>query len=790
MRGKIRFTVRQPDSMREQELFTAALDYADPAACARFLDEACGSDTGLRQRLDQLLQCHQTSDSVLDRRPIELLVYLESRNDSADDDPADSEAVILQQLRPYLEEPTLPDALGRLGHYELQQILGQGGFGVVVKAIDTRLERLVAIKILAPHLAVTSPPRRRFLREARAAACVRHEHVVQTYAVDDVPIPHMVMEFVAGESLQDRLERLGPFEPAEVVRLGLQIARGLAAAHEQGLIHRDIKPGNILIEDGLEPRAKLSDFGLARTADDASRSQSGVVAGTPMYMSPEQVRGEEVDQRTDLFSFGSVLYLMVAGHPPFRAPSTLAVLKRVTDDTPRSLSDVMPGTPAGLCEVIARLHAKSRDERYAAAQEVIAALETCLTAPPSKQNRRARDRKPAGVGKSSAVVLTALLLGCLAISELAGWTSISDRFREAGQNLLAGYSLQTASQPDGSVRPASTETASAAPAGSAADIEAPPASQAGFVVTSVLDDGSPGTLRWAIQEANLHHGEDVIRFDSAVFDQPQTITLTEGPLLLVDPALTTITGPVAGLTISGNNRSQVFVIGAGVGVSDRAARVQISDLTIAQGRTNEEFKIGGGVLVHGGATLTLTGCMLRDNAAPSENTGGGAIFVGDSTLVMTNCTLTNNEADDGGAVKNYAGVVKATNCTFVGNSARVGGGIYSNGYYKARTEVNNCLFENTSGGNLFLFDGLEHTGDYNLSSDGSAPGSHSIHFTTATLGPLGRYGGPTETFPLLTGSPALNAGSNSLLPENLRGDQRGLPRIAQDKVDIGAFEAQ
>lgn len=509
-----------------------------------------------------------------------------------------------------------------------------------------------------------------------------------------------------------------------------------------------------------------------------------------MYMSPEQVRGEEVDQRTDLFSFGSVLYLMVAGRPPFRAPSTLAVLKRVTDDLPRSLSDVMPGTPAGLCEVITRLHVKARDERYATAQEVIAALETCLTAPPSKQNRRASDRKPAGIGKSSVVVLTALLLVCLAINELAGWTSIRRQFHEAGQNLLAGTSLQTASQPDADVPSAATKAASAAPAGSAADIEPLPASQAGFVVTSLLDDGSPGTLRWAIKEANLHHGEDAIRFDAAVFDQPQTITLTEGPLILIDPALTTITGPVAGLTISGNNRSQVFVIGAEGGVNDRAARVQISDLTIAQGRTNEEFKIGGGVLVHGGATLTLSGCMLRDNAAPAENTGGGAIFVGNSTLVMTNCTLTRDEADDGGAVKNYAGVVTATNCTFVGNSARVGGAIYSNGYYKARTEVNNCLFENTSGGNLFLFDGLEHTGDYNLSSDGSAPGSHSIHHTTGTLGPLGRYGGPTETFPLLTGSPALNAGSNSLLPENLPCDQRGLPRIAQGQVDIGAFEAQ
>lgn len=795
MAGKMRFIVRHPVSMREQEIFTTALNYADSAACARFLDEACGPDADLRRRLDELLQCHLTSDSVLDRRPIELLVSLEARGDAADDHSADSEEAIRQQLQPYLETPSHPDALGRLGHYELLQILGQGGFGVVVKAVDTRLERQVAIKILAPHLAVTSPPRRRFLREARAAAGVRHEHVVQTYAVDDAPIPHMVMEFIAGESLQDRIDRLGPFEPEEVVRLGLQIARGLSAAHEKGLIHRDIKPGNILIEEGIEPRAKLSDFGLAQTADDANQSQSGAVIGTPMYMSPEQVRGEEVDQRTDLFSFGSVLYLMTTGRPPFRAPTTLTVLKRVAEDTPRSPCDVIPGTPAGLCEVIARLHAKSRDERYATAQEVIAALETCLTTPPSKLRRRASDRAASSVWKRSIAAVAALVTVCCIISESAGWTNIGSRLREAGQGLLPTAYVRTDNQSNVGGQSASTEAASVRSTEPVAASEPPAISQTGssetgFIVTSLLDDGSNGTLRWAVTEANLHHGEDTITFDPAMFSEPETITLTQGPLILIDPALTTITGPAAGLTISGNNRSQVFVIGADGGVSDRAARVQISDLTIAQGRTNEEFKIGGGVLVHGGATLTLIGCMLRDNAAPIENTGGGAIFVGDSTLVMTNCTLTRNEADDGGAVKNYAGVVKATNCTFVGNSARVGGGIYSNGFYKARTEVNNCLFENTSGGNLYLFDGLEHTGDYNLSSDGSAPGSHSIHHTTATLGPLGRYGGPTETYPLLTGSPALNAGSNSLLPENYPCDQRGLPRIVQGQVDIGAFEAQ
>jgi serine/threonine protein kinase len=163
---------------------------------------------------------------------------------------------------------------------------------------------------------------------------VRHENVVQIYAVEEVPIPYLVMEFISGETLQQRSDRVGPFDSLEVIRLGQQIARGLAAAHDSGLIHRDIKPGNILIEAGIEPVAKLSDFGLARTADDASRSQSGIVVGTPMYMSPEQVRGDEVDQRTDLFSFGSVLYLMASGRPPFRAPNTLAVLKRVAEDRP------------------------------------------------------------------------------------------------------------------------------------------------------------------------------------------------------------------------------------------------------------------------------------------------------------------------------------------------------------------------------------------------------------------------------------------------------------------------
>src|SRR5205814_9742171 len=175
------------------------------------------------------------------------------------------------------------------------------------------------IKVMAPQLAASATARRRFTREARAAAAVTHDHVVTIHAVEDAgPLPHIVMQFVAGTSLQDRLDRTGPLPLAEVLRIGMQTASGLAAAHAQGLVHRDVKPANILLENGVE-RVKLTDFGLARAADDASLTHSGQVAGTPAYMSPEQAEGKPVDARSDLFSLGSVLYAMLAGRPAFRA---------------------------------------------------------------------------------------------------------------------------------------------------------------------------------------------------------------------------------------------------------------------------------------------------------------------------------------------------------------------------------------------------------------------------------------------------------------------------------------
>ena len=227
----------------------------------------------------------------------------------------------------------------------MTEVLGRGGFGIVLKAFDPALSRVVAIKVLAPQLAASAAARSRFAREARAAAAVVHENVVAIHAVDSWNgLPYLVMPYIAGRSLQERVDRDGPLAVKEILRIGMQTAQGLAAAHAQGLVHRDVKPSNILLENGVE-RVKLTDFGLARAVDDASLTQSGVVAGTPQYMSPEQARGEAVDHRSDLFSLGSVLYFMCTGHPPFRADSTPAVLRRVCDDRPRPLREVNPDVP-------------------------------------------------------------------------------------------------------------------------------------------------------------------------------------------------------------------------------------------------------------------------------------------------------------------------------------------------------------------------------------------------------------------------------------------------------------
>jgi serine/threonine protein kinase len=267
----------------------------------------------------------------------------------------------------FLEPSEQADSMGRLGSYEINEVVGRGGMGIVLKGYDANLQRVVAVKVLAPELASNPTARKRFLREA---AAVNHPHVVTIHAVEETErLPFLVMELVDGQSLAQKIDGEGHLELKEILRIGMQIAEGLSAAHKQGLIHRDIKPSNILLENGVE-RVKITDFGLARAVDDIGITRTGEIAGTPQYMSPEQAQSEPVDQRSDLFSLGSVLYAMCTGRSPFRADNAMATLRRVCDDSPRPIREINPDIPAWLTEIIDKLLAKNPADRFQSGQEV------------------------------------------------------------------------------------------------------------------------------------------------------------------------------------------------------------------------------------------------------------------------------------------------------------------------------------------------------------------------------------------------------------------------------------
>ena len=264
----------------------------------------------------------------------------------------------------FLQPSDNPVSLGKLGSYEVLEVIGRGGMGIVLKAFDPALHRPVAIKVLAAEYAANGSARKRFAREAQATAAVIHDHVVPIHAVDaEAAPPYLVMAYIPGQSLQQRIDRSGPLELKEILRIGMQTALGLAAAHAQGLVHRDIKPANIMLENGIE-RVRITDFGLARAVDDASITRDGVLAGTPQYMAPEQARGEVVDQRADLFALGSTLYAMCTGRAPFRGEGGIAVIRQVCDVEPISIRSINADVPAWLEGIVRKLHAKDPARRF------------------------------------------------------------------------------------------------------------------------------------------------------------------------------------------------------------------------------------------------------------------------------------------------------------------------------------------------------------------------------------------------------------------------------------------
>jgi serine/threonine protein kinase/WD40 repeat protein len=362
----------------------------------------------------------------------------------------------------FLAPPQAEGEIGRLSHYRILAVLGWGGMGIVFRAHDPRLKREVALKVMSPALAGSASARERFLREARAMAAIEHDHIIQVFHVDeDRGVPFLVMPLLKGETLDARLVRAGASRPlpmAEVLRIGREAAEGLAAAHAQGQIHRDVKPSNLWLE-GQRGRVKILDFGLARVvAEDVKLTEQGRIVGTPDYMAPEQAQNKPVDARCDLFSLGCVLYRLCTGELPFKGPDTLTILMALATEHPAPASQVNPNVPAALSNLIDKLLAKNPAERPASAQEVADRLEQIEKEQAhSEPYKPPRPRWPLIAAAALGLVTAGLLLLVIIINALMPPEEDSRNIAN-GENGLGPLALVTHPAPIDGLRGWTIET--------------------------------------------------------------------------------------------------------------------------------------------------------------------------------------------------------------------------------------------------------------------------------------------------------------------------------------------
>lgn len=321
-----------------------------------------------------------------------------------------------------------------VGGCRLEKLLGRGAMGEVYLALHQALAKKVAVKILNPWISASSTRLARFQREARLAANLDHPAIVRIHhAGIEGGLPFLVMEYVEGESLAQRIERKKRLDIDEALRFADGIAQALAVAHAKGVIHRDVKPANVLID--REERVKLADFGLAREAlAESSITQPGSLLGTPTYMAPEQVAGGTATQKTDLYALGAVIYAMLSGHPPFHGLSVEHVLRDIATTSPRPLTKVRPVVPPRVDRVVQRLLAKDPGDRFASAAEFLEALRGARKR--TARGKRAQRLLPLWV--AGGATLAVALVVTLALALGTGEGDDSSSAGEAGQTTPAG----------------------------------------------------------------------------------------------------------------------------------------------------------------------------------------------------------------------------------------------------------------------------------------------------------------------------------------------------------------
>jgi serine/threonine-protein kinase len=330
--------------------------------------------------------------------------------------------------------------------YEVQDLLGQGGTSIVYRAYQTQLRRMVAIKMLKAHLVIDEESKRRFEQEARAVSCLTHPNVISVFdvGVSRHSEPYIVMEYLNGTPLSDLIAKQGKLEAPEAVHIFSQCCAALAHAHQKEVIHRDVKPSNIMLLDSEEDPyvVKILDFGLAKlhslTGEFQRLTKTGEVFGSPVYMSPEQCTGKKLDARTDIYSMGVVMYETLIGRPPFKDRDSIQIIRRQIKETPRALHAIAPDVkiPAALEAIVFRCLAKSPEERFASMEELKCALDALQMEPARRKLVVAADKsltgpealppsaapaKGPGANRKALIQAGALLLLFLALMALFVW---------------------------------------------------------------------------------------------------------------------------------------------------------------------------------------------------------------------------------------------------------------------------------------------------------------------------------------------------------------------------------
>ena len=333
---------------------------------------------------------------------------------------------------------TLTPVVGELiaGRYELEELVGSGGMSSVYRAHDRLLERRVALKILHEQFTRDDDYVERFRREARAVAQLTHPNIVTVIDRGEQDgRQFIVFEYVDGMNLKELVQQEGRLTPREAIELALQVARGLAFAHDQGLVHRDVKPQNVLLD--ADGRAKVTDFGIAHAVDVDGMTITGTIMGTSNYIAPEQARGQPVDEQTDVYSLGCVLYELLAGEVPFDGDSFVAIAMRHVNDPVPSVREVRPDVPPRLDWAIQRAMAKDHGDRFESMADFAAELEACheeldggegatmvvpRAAAPRRRRQRPRRRRRLGVWPAvlSGVALAAIAGGVIGAMTLGG----------------------------------------------------------------------------------------------------------------------------------------------------------------------------------------------------------------------------------------------------------------------------------------------------------------------------------------------------------------------------------